>query len=500
MSDKPEQERSAVKTLVRWLLHSTVIVISILATLVLVQAFASRKMPELEVWHKKAPADEFVSADLGASFSFEQYLQLEQALFDQLSEYMLEPDNLQGHTSFSRFVRGGPQDPAQQPRNWNRTVELMPDTPKGGVLLLHGLSDSPYSMRSLAELFFAQEYYVLVMRMPGHGTVPAGLLDATWEDWAAAVKVGARHVVSRIDASMPFYVGGYSNGGALAVHYSIDAVDTADRVPDWLFLFSPAIGITPFARVARWDALYGFIPYFEKSRWLDIEPEYDPYKYNSFPKNAGTQSWRLAHEIQSSLDALESRGRLGEIPPILTFQSVVDDTVEANVLITGLYDRLEPNGSEVVFFDVNRTSMLDGFVSHDYSQRLDRLMQRSDLPYTVTRLINRNPRSRAILAQSRMPGATETIEQMLDLEWPEGVFSLAHVAIPFPPDDPLYGDSPADPNPFGLHIGTLAPKGERRTLRIPASQLIRIRHNPFFEYVASRIEKTINSRSGDSND
>ena len=35
-------------------------------------------------------------------------------------------------------------------------------------------------------------------------------------------------------------------------------------------------------------------------------------------------------------------------------------------------------------------------------------------------------------------GAPAT-ERALDLAWPRNVFSLSHVALPFPPDDPLYG-------------------------------------------------------------
>lgn len=500
MKTKPKHRRHLVKTLIKWCLHTTLIVIAILATLLLVQAFASRKMPDLETWHHTVPDGEFVAAALTPNYTFEQYLQLEDTLFDGLSQYMLDPDDLQGHSPFSRFVRGGMQDPARQPRNWNRTVELVPNTPKGGVLLLHGLSDSPYSMRSLAELFYGEDYYVLVMRMPGHGTVPAGLLEVTWQDWVAAVKLGARHVNSRIDDSLPFYVAGYSNGGALAVHYSLEALGTADRIPDRLFLFSPAIGITPFARIARLDAFFGFIPYFEKSNWLSIEPAFDPYKYNSFTKNAGTQSWRLARAIQSQLDAHEGVGQLAALPPILSFQSVVDDTVEAEVLITGLYERLQSSTSEVVFFDVNHSAKLDSFISLDWSHRLDRLMQRRDLSYTVTRLINHGPQSLAVVSQSRGPNSDTIVEEILDLAWPVGVFSLAHVAIPFPPDDPLYGATQPEPPVFGLHIGTLAPRGERHVLNISASQLIRIRHNPFHDYIARRIKQTIHPEPVEGDD
>ena len=48
---------------------------------------------------------------------------------------------------------------------------------------------------------------------------------------------------------------------------------------------SPMIGVTPAARLASIISLLG--PLVPKARWIDIVPEYNPFKYNSFPANAG---------------------------------------------------------------------------------------------------------------------------------------------------------------------------------------------------------------------
>src|SRR4029078_11579827 len=95
--------------------------------------------------------------------------------------------------------------------------------------LVHGLTDSPYSMRALAERLTAEGYYTLSLRMPGHGGVPGGLTRATWEDWMAAVRLGARHVRGRIGPGLPLLMVGYSNGGALAVKYTLDLIDGQTR-------------------------------------------------------------------------------------------------------------------------------------------------------------------------------------------------------------------------------------------------------------------------------
>ena len=248
--------------------------------------------------------------------------------------------------------------------------------------------------------------------------------------------------------------------------------------------------------------MYGFIPYFAQVTMARDRAGVRPVQVQLVHEER--RDAKLAtgqRRFRKSID--RSRGkpeRLAEIPPILAFQSVVDDTVDAARLITGLFDRLGANESEVVFFDVNRSDELHGFLSLDFANRLDAMMNRTDLRYTVTRLTNRHEQTHEVTAQSCAPGG-KTTEQPLDLAWPPHVFSLAHVSIPFPPDDPLYGQTPPDPPVFGMHIGGGRPTGERKVLRIPASQLIRLRSNPFHSYIEDRIVEAVASdRAGGSAD
>jgi hypothetical protein len=67
------------------------------------------------------------------------------------------------------------------------------------------------------------------------------------------------------------------------------------------------------------------------------------------------------------------------------------------------------------------------------------------------------------------------------------------VALPFPPDDPLYGArAGADIDEFGL--GAVELRGERGVLVLPPALLMRLRYNPFFDYVAQRIDAVIDPR------
>jgi len=86
-------------------------------------------------------------------------------------------------------------------------------TPKGVVVLLHGLTDSPFSLRHVATLYRDRGFAVVAIRMPGHGTVPAGLTHVPWEDWSAATELAVREARRRVPAPVPLPGVGLLNGG-----------------------------------------------------------------------------------------------------------------------------------------------------------------------------------------------------------------------------------------------------------------------------------------------
>ena len=165
-------------------------------------------------------------------------------------------------------------------------------------------------MRAIAEQLRADGYYSLALRMPGHGTVPAGLVASGADDWNAAVRLGVRHVRGhRLARACRSCSSGYSNGGALVTRYTLEALeDSSLPRADRLVLVSPMIGVTPMARLASVISALGPIPYFEKARWLDVIPEYNPFKYNSFPANAGRQTYDVTTDVQRRLTRLGADG------------------------------------------------------------------------------------------------------------------------------------------------------------------------------------------------
>ena len=416
-------------------------------------------------------------------------------LFQELKEKVYDQVAPTKDMTYCRYYGGGPQDPQSLGRNWNRTFELVPGKVKGGALLLHGLTDSPYSLRRIGEILHARGFYVLGLRLPAHGTVPGALTKVRWEDWVAASRIGARHVRNRIGKDLPFVIAGYSNGGALAVKYALDAMsDSTLPSPDRLFLFSPEIGITPLASISNIDRIISFLPYFAKFKWLSIEPEYDPYKYNSFPKNAGQQAFEITAALHEQLEDTHTAGRFAAFPPVLTFLSWIDATVETGATIHRFYGKLENEGSELVVFDVNRFDRLASFLPSGDDRNLKDLQTRSDLPYRLTVITNVRADSELVRRQTQAPHSNSLGSGPLFMSWPSEVYSLAHVAIPFSPDDPVYGEKTDSRTKYrGLPLGRLQPRGETGLLTVSVGQLMRLRHNPFFRYIRERVADEIDA-------
>ncbi len=195
--------------------------------------------------------------------------------------------------------------PAGFAHDWNRSYVLEPDgPPKGAVVLLHGLTDAPYSLRHIAERYRALGFVAIGLRTPGHGTVPAALTASRWEDWLAATRLAVREARRRIGPALPLHLVGYSAGGAFALKYALDAIEDPRLTrPDRLVLISPMIGVNAAARFAALAALPALLPPFAKAAWLSVLPEFNPFKYNSFPVNAAHQAFRLTRALQAQISA-----------------------------------------------------------------------------------------------------------------------------------------------------------------------------------------------------
>ena len=257
-------------------------------------------------------------------------------------------------------------------------------TYRRGVLLTHGLSDSPYSMRHLAAFFQQNGFRVMAVLLPGHGTQPGDLLEVTWQEWAKTVAYGTYKLAEEVDE---VYLAGYSTGATLSIYHSL-----RDKQVRGLFLFSPALQITRWAALANLHKLYSWL--MPSTRWVDIMPDLDIYKYESFTKNAAGQMCALTRELSVQLQKAYFNGRGLDIPVFIA-ASADDKTVKISATL-GFIARARHPSNRLVLYTTEPENFPPGI-----------------------------PPEKMELVNSAVPG--------------QKILSSAHTAIVMPPEDGYYG-------------------------------------------------------------
>jgi len=139
-----------------------------------------------------------------------------------------------------------------------------------------------------------------------------------------------------------------------------------------------------------------------------------------------------------------------------------------------------------VLYDINRYADIEPLMVENPSAWIEPMHERLNHSFKLTLVTNKDRTDQRMIAASRMPGSSAVEVCATNLVWPNGVYSLSHLALPFAPGDPVYGGEQADPSP-GVKLGNLAFRGEKNVLQVPAADMIRLRYNPFYSYQQQRI-------------
>jgi alpha-beta hydrolase superfamily lysophospholipase len=492
-------------TLLRWGLRLLAVLLLLLLTLALgFTLYAVSALPPLQPWHTELLHHEF-DARKHKDLDFAGYQRLEAQLFDELrtattqwardgldptcpplAEQPVADCRAEADEAFrnSRFNHAGWLHRLVDGAPYNRSFRLAQPSPTGHALLVHGLTDSPYSMRAMAQSLHTRGFEVTVLRLPGHGTLPSMMTAMSAHDWTAAVRIAAKDVAARVAPGQPFYVGGYSSGGTLVLQYALDALqDSALRRPDRVLLMSPAIELARVAALAEVIDIFTVVPLpvLDKARWQAVAPEFDPYKFNSFPVNASRQINRATRALQSSLEEARRAGRLAQLPPVVTWQSVVDSTVGSVGVVDKVYARLDGPAHRLVMFDMNRLPELGGVARPAARALIDRL-ERAPRGYTLDVVSNADAQLSRIVVRRSVPGSSSQLRPTT-LDWPGGLVSLGHVALPFPAEDPVYGFVRGSGRDGIPSIGSWLLRGENGAITLSLGSLTRLRSNPFWPLI-----------------
>ena len=397
--------------------------------------------PPLHPWHKAPVITEPVAEE---SASLEDYLQNQRDYVALIRESVYGEDGDPLHSTFAseeNITRNSPF--FREPRG-----EV-----KGSVLLLHGLTDSPYTMRALGSFFVSRGYRVLALRLKGHGTVPGALLHVRFEEWKDQVARGVRLLESQEKGEKgPLYLAGFSTGAALSLSYTLDALEEGDLTrPEALFLFSPAFAVSPAAAVTGLHTPVSRFPLFRKFAWLDILDEEDPCKYASFPKNAAWQIYRLSKENEKRV-ARYTEAKAFPVP-VYTFQSAADATVSAQTVIR-FYEKYSFPGA-LTLFDTHPAHR--GQFKNVLNVRTISREWTAKAPLVI------------ITGEYGLPEKENVSVETFP--WAEHLYSLSHVALLFSPEDALYSRYREEKDLIW---------GEKR-LFTGEEEMERLRVNPFFE-------------------
>ncbi|EKD73575.1 MAG: hypothetical protein ACD_45C00259G0002 [uncultured bacterium] len=204
----------------------------------------------------------------------------------------------------------------------NSPFELYPNHPiqtnkrlKYGALLIHGLLDSPFSLRDIAHHLKNHGILSRAILLPGHGTIPDDLLSITYDDWIKAVRFGIDSLKNQVEQ---IFMVGYSTGAALSIYHAYQESAICGMI-----LLSPAIKIkAPIRFIVHW---HRFIKKFGRDhyQWLYKSKENDYAKYQSIPFNAITQVAKLTDVIQT----LHTKHSLET--PLFLIMSHDDETVSS---------------------------------------------------------------------------------------------------------------------------------------------------------------------------
>jgi alpha-beta hydrolase superfamily lysophospholipase len=183
-------------------------------------------------------------------------------------------------------------------------------TPRGIVVLIHGLSDTAFAMRDLANSLARQCFESRVLLLPGHGTRPADLMVVNHRDWLAHARAAVQQAARESNVVV---VAGFSLGAALALAVAAELPDSVDAVIG----LSPAYRIRSnlLARQARWVAIF--------RPWLDIGPRQDFARYGAMPTRGIASTMALLGNMDASM---RRRGALQT--PWMVVQSDDDEVVD----------------------------------------------------------------------------------------------------------------------------------------------------------------------------
>ncbi|OBT12130.1 esterase [Vibrio sp. UCD-FRSSP16_10] len=208
--------------------------------------------------------------------------------------------------------------------------ELIPSKPNGqGILLVHGLGDSPYSYHDIAPLLAEKGFVVRVVLLPGHGTRAADLSLPTIEDWQQFVTHQYDLLNKKVDG---VWLGGFSTGANL-----VTALAYQQSEVKGLLLFSPAFkprnSLARFSPIASW-----FVDWESKVK----EDNYT--RYNSLPMKGAATYYKTSKAVSEDIEAENFT------KPTFMMLSEADETIDSQYAVKAFTEHFTNTNNSLLWF------------------------------------------------------------------------------------------------------------------------------------------------------
>jgi len=199
-------------------------------------------------------------------------------------------------------------DPAVQPYEGG-------DGPDG-VLLVHGFTSTPQSMRPWADHLEAAGFTVSLPRLPGHGTHWKELNQTAWMDWYAHADAAFAALRARCDR---VFLAGLSMGGTLCLRL---AEQHGDEVAG-LVVVNPVVTHRD-PRIKAMPLLHRLIPDLRAIGSDIADPAGREIAYDRTPLHALNSQTQMWADVRENLDRVTQ--------PLLVFRSEQDHVVDSSSL------------------------------------------------------------------------------------------------------------------------------------------------------------------------
>lgn len=203
-----------------------------------------------------------------------------------------------------------------------------------GVLVLHGFTGNPVSLRPLAEAMARAGHAVELPRLPGHGTSWEDLQTRTWPEWADEASAALDRLVGRTRAVV---VAGLSMGATLGLHLA----QSRSGDVTGLALVNPSVHSSD-VRLKALPVLKRVVPSLPGIGNDIAKPGGDEQPYSRIPLRALHSFRQLQARVHDRLPVVTA--------PTVVFSSRTDHVVEPENSIT-VYERIRSTDRELVHLE-----------------------------------------------------------------------------------------------------------------------------------------------------